>query len=209
MFAQTQDRTLAQTQDRVLAQVQAQETTLSDIFYKEIKQQSGKIKTIECSFSQTKQLPYLKAPAQTIGKFYCQNNNIAIEYDKPKGDCVIMTEQQCKTIVNGKTNIININSHPALKQLHSIILYSISGDIESMKKMFDIQISLSEKEYHLTLIPKQKSIREKAGTITLWFDKKDFSLSFLKTEKSSDDYVLYKFFDKKFNTSINEEHFNL
>jgi outer membrane lipoprotein-sorting protein len=176
-------------------------------FISDMENNRGKITTISCNFRQIKQLPYIKDPAKSSGKFYYQKGQMAILYDTPQGDCITMNERRCKTVVNGKSQTVATNSHPLLKQTYQIIQAAVSGDMKNIFNMFDVYISEMSIAYHVKLTPKQKSIKEKIAVIEMDFDKKDLSLSMLKTVKAENDFVKYEFFSKSFNSSIDEHYF--
>ena len=176
-------------------------------FISSIENNHNKITTVACRFRQTKQLPCLKNPAESTGNLYYKGGQIAIVYDKPEGDCVVMNERSCKTVVNGKSRIIATNSNRTLKQIYQIIQASVSGNIKTVFSVFDVNISETNSIYQVKLIPKQKNIKEKIAVIEMDFDKKDLSLSVLKTVKAENDFVRYDFFQKSFNKSVDENSF--
>jgi outer membrane lipoprotein-sorting protein len=198
------DVATATSEVAVMSETSTRVASAEEHFISDMENNRGKITTIACRFHQTKQLPYLKNPAKSTGDFYYQNGQIAILYNEPKGDCIIMNERHCKTVVNGKSQTVATNSHSALKQTYQIIQASISGNIKTIFNVFDMNVSETNTMYHIKLTPKQKSIKEKIAVIEMDFDKKDLSLSMLKTTKTENDFVKYEFFQKSFNKSINQ-----
>ncbi len=120
---------------------QTSSETVEKQFLTGIENNSRKFNTINCNFHQTKQHPYLKNPAKSTGKFQYKNGRVSIIYNEPQGDCIIMDEKECQTIVNGKSQIISTHSQPALKQIYQIIQASVSGNMKMIFDVFNVDIS--------------------------------------------------------------------
>ena len=186
---------------------QAQESALQD-FTQKLKENSDKISTIQCSFTQTRAVAVLAKDVVKSGKFYfAKPNNMLLAFND--GDHIKMTEEWFEMKTKGNTNAMKVSANPMLKNLNSILSACMIGDIEQMMRGFDAKVESDAKEWLVVMTPMRGKANAKVSQIELRFDKGDMSLNSMKMAEKTGDYTLYRFSNKSFNKAIDAKLFNI
>jgi outer membrane lipoprotein carrier protein len=84
----------------------------------------------------------------------------------------------------------------------------MTGDLDAVSTGFEINVVENSRTYDITLTPLKDRAMTMVKDIEMIFDRSDMSLSVLKMNEPSGDYVKYTFINKRFNTIVNENLFN-
>lgn len=197
----------------VLPQVAAQKDTtveLNDSFKKKLLEQSSATQSIVCKFRETKQIAMIEKPVVATGNFfYKKENNLALIYDDPKGDQIVMSNGKFKITSGGKTNVVSMNANSMLRQMNNMLTACFVGDISLLTAGAQSNYSETADTHQVEIRPTRKKVRDNMAVIWLVFDKQDMSLNSMKIESASGDYTEYQFTDKVLNAEVGTEHFNL
>lgn len=186
----------------------AQQTNLQQQFENELKSKNNNVTSIKCFFTQTREMSVLAKTVRKDGEFYyMQPSNLRLSFQD--GDYIKMTPTMFEMKTGSNRSSTKVSSNPMLKNLSSILSACVVGDFEKMVRGFDINIEQSQQEWIITMIPQRGKAASKISRIVLNFDKKDMSLNILKMEEKSGDYTMYRFYDKKFNDSVDNNLFNI
>lgn len=187
----------------------ASKDSLQLAFKHDFEKFSKEIKTIQCDFSHEKEMLVLENKVVMNGAFYYDcNGNIRLSYVEPKGNEIIFTKEQCMFSVAGKKTVISIKSNPMLRQLSSMLIASMTGNIEMFEMGWEIAYKQTNEEYILTLIPKNKRAEKMVSKIVLHFEKQSMSLSIMQMVEQGGNISKYKFKNKRFNESIKPSVFD-
>ena len=184
----------------------AQETTLSDTFRKELRAKNEGITSIKCRFVQTREVAVLANVVEKGGTFYfLQQGNILLAFDD--GDYIKMTSELFEMKTGGSISRAKVSSNPMLKNLSSVLSACMVGDLEQMTKGFTFGLESTDSEWVVSLVPQRGKAASKISRIEIRFDRRDMSLNVLRMEERSGDYTMYRFEQKQFNVTIDNELF--
>ena len=184
--------------------------TLKLEFEESFSKYSKEIKTIKCDFTQEKEVAFLENKVTMNGIFYYNSNgDICLDYNQPKGDKIIFTDEQFMIEITGKKTIAKIKSNPMLRQLGGMLVACMTGNIKMFENGWTINYSQSKEEYILSLSPLDKRASKMISKIVLNFVKKDMSLSKMQMIENGNNKSTYRFHNKKFNTDIDPSVFDL
>lgn len=188
--------------------VNAQDSALQKQFETEIKTKNENVTSIECKFKQTRKISFLKDVVDKDGAFhFLRPGNMLLAF--ADGDHIKMTESWFEMKTGENVSSTKVSSNPMLKNLSSILSACVVGDFRQMTKGFNIETSQTESEWIVRMIPSRGKAASKISGIILHFSKDDMSLNILRMEEKSGDYTMYEFFDKRFNTDIDSNLFNI
>lgn len=186
----------------------AQHANLHQQFEHELKSKNSNVTSIQCMFTQTREMAVLANTVKKSGEFYyMQPSNLLLSFRD--GDYIKMTATMFEMKTGSNISSTKVSSNPMLKNLNSVLSACVVGDFEKMVRGFDINVELSQSEWIVTMTPQKGKAASKISRVVLNFNKKDMSLNILKMEEKSGDYTMYRFFDKKFNGSVDNNLFNI
>ncbi len=170
-------------------------------------QKSNTTETIVSSFKQYKHLDFLSKDIISDGKLiFKAPNTIKWEYKTPFKYSVIFKNDQLLINDNGDKSQIDLSSNKSFKQLNSLIIKSVKGD------MFDesqFKISYFKKSnYIVKFDPIHKDLKSFINSFEITFDKITFDVLSVKMVESSEDYTLIKFIEQKLNSPVSDAIFN-
>ena len=179
----------------------------AEVFRKQLSESSRNINTIVCDFTQTTCISVLASEVNKKGEFTCcKPGNILLAFED--GDFIKFTDKSFAIKSAGKTMSKNINSNPMLKELKKILSACMTGDLVAVSTGFEINVVENSRTYDITLTPLKDRAMAMVESIEMIFNRSDMSLSVLKMNEPSGDYVKYTFINKRFNTIVNENLFN-
>lgn len=188
--------------------VRAQVNNIEHVFKSELKKKNESVTSIQCRFTQTREVSFLVDPVIKDGEFYfLKPNNMLLSFND--GDYIKMNSEwfEMKTADNVTTT--KVVSNPMLKNLHSILTACVVGDFDKISNGFMVNYVESAAEWTITLTPQRGKAASKISNIVIVFDKEDMSLNLLRIEEKSGDYTAYSFFNKLFNVTIDTHKFNI
>ncbi len=184
----------------------AQNKDLLQQFEEEIKIKNKEVITIECSFTQTQQSSVFLDLVKKNGTFYFkQPGSMLLQFEE--GDYIKMNDSWFEIKNANNSNVTKIASNPMLKNLRTILSACVVGDFMAMAKEFENNIERTAEEWVVTMSYKGGKRVSKIDRIVLHFDSRDMSLNLLKLEETSGDYIMYEFYQKKFNGTVDDNLF--
>ncbi len=188
----------------------AQQSTTEQEFNRQLEAVSSRNKTIKCDFKQTKKVKNIKQPMVSTGKFYYDNSgSMALVYDQPQGDKIIMGGDRFTIISMGRKAVNEASSNPMLSQVSNMMRACMTGDVSRLGRGWNSAVSDTGKNYEVTLTPSDRRIQKYLAHMVLLFNKSDMSLDSLLMEESSGGYTLYEFSGKQFNKTLDSAVFNV
>ena len=186
----------------------AQNSDLNMKFSQELKEKCQDVSNIECRFIQTRSASVLAQDANKHGRyFFLQPYNVLLAFDD--GDYIKITSTMFEIKQNGHVSATKVSSNPMLKSLNGILSACISGDASQITSGFDTEITASEDEFILKLLPPRGRTGKKATETLLVFNRKDMSLKLMKMTEPSGDFLQYEFYDVKYNADITPSIFDI
>lgn len=187
---------------------QAQSVDLTQQFQGELKAKNRDVTSIECRFEQLREVSVLADVARKEGDFYfvppCK---MLLKFDD--SDYIKMNDTHFAIKTKESVTTTKIASNPMLRNLNAILAACMVGNFDEMTRGFDVKISRSTSEWVVTLTPQRGKASAKVARIVIHFASGDMSLNSLKMEERSGDATTYLFTDKRFNTAIDNNIFNI
>ena len=171
---------------------------------------SQKNKTIECNFTQTKKIKNIRQPIIAQGRFFYDNSRLmAMIYDTPKGDRVIMSQDSFTVIAGGRTMVSESSSNPMMAQISYMMQACMSGDVTKLGHGWDMDITEQDFGYMIKIRPTDRRVQKYVNAMLLYFDKSDLTLDKLRIEERNDCYTEYEFKNKQLNGELDKSVFNI
>jgi outer membrane lipoprotein-sorting protein len=178
----------------------------SDI-QKKVVAATQKINTIQCDFTQEKNMSMLADKAISKGKFYFKKENkVRLEYLQPNKNLIVMNNGKMLIKDDKKTTQTDMHRSRMFQQLNNIIVGSISGSLFNSK---DFTVSFSETNtlVKAELKPVSKTLKNFLSTIVLFLDKKDFTAVIIEMNEPSGDNTILNFSSKEINGTVADSLF--
>lgn len=173
-----------------------------------INKAASALKSMECSFVQTKHLKMLNDKMVSKGKmFYKQPDKLRWEYTSPYQYQFIFNGT--KVYVGGKNrkDVIDTNSNKVFKEVARIMMSTVTGKALNSSADFDSDVADAGTFWKVTLTPKKKDIKQMFTKIELMFAKSNTMISSIDIYEKNGDRTNIKLNDIKTNGTINESLF--
>lgn len=178
------------------------------LFAQELKQKCSDLSSIECRFVQTRSASALAQEAEKRGKYYfLKPYRVLLAFDD--GDYIKITSAMFEIRQNGEVHATKVGSNPMLKSLNRMLAACISGDASQITSGFETEITATDEEFTLRLLPLRGRGGKRATETQLVFDRKDMSLKMMKITDATGDFLQYRFYEVKYNTELAPSLFDI
>jgi outer membrane lipoprotein-sorting protein len=177
-------------------------------FKQRFSESTKRTQTIEANFVQEKNLSVFSEKITTRGTFlFKKERRLRWEYTDPFHYLIIINNGTMVIQDEDKTNKIDVQSNKLFKELNSIIIGCVQGDLFNDVKKFQSSFLENRDNYLVKLKPAEKDLKEYLNEIQITLDKKDLLVTrFEMTEPSGDNTIIF-FKGRKINTNIPDEKF--
>lgn len=176
---------------------------------KKIIEASNKIISIQCDFSQEKNMSMLSEKVISKGKFYFKKESkVRLEYLLPVKNLIVMNSGKMLMKDDKKTSQMDMHRSKVFQQLNNIIVGSINGSLFTGKD-FSVCLSESNSLVKVELKPLSKILKNFLSTIVLVMDKKDFTATRIEMNESSGDNTILSFSSKEINGAVDDALFTV
>lgn len=175
---------------------------------KKINTAASGLKSMSCSFVQTKYLSLLNDKMVSEGAMYFkQPDKLRWEYKTPYSYMFIFNGT--KVYVGGKSrkDVIDTNTNKVFKEVARIMMSTVTGKALSNSADFSVDIESSGNFWIVTLIPKKKDLKQMFTKIGLSFTKSDTMISEINLYEKNGDRTNIKLNNISTNGTINETLF--
>ncbi len=162
----------------------------------QIRQQLGEaaaaLHTMQCDFTQTKQLSMLNAKITSGGRMYYQQpGKLRWEYTQPYAYTFILNGNKVLLKNNNRNDVIDVNQNKLFREIAQIMISSVVGNCLSDDRNFKTSISTTQKEWIATLLPLRKNMRQLFQKIILHFNRQQKMVSQVElVEKNGDKTII-------------------
>lgn len=162
----------------------------------QIRQQLGEaaaaLHTMQCDFTQTKQLSMLNTKITSGGRMYYQQpGKLRWEYTQPYAYTFILNGNKVLLKNNNRNDVIDVNQSKLFREIAQVMLSSVVGNCLSDDKNFKTSISATQKEWIATLLPLRKNMRQLFQKIILHFNRQQKMVSQVElVEKNGDKTII-------------------
>ena len=171
---------------------------------------SKNLTTIESNFTQKKYMSVLTEPSESNG-YFCYKNGTMIrwEYIEPFKYLIVINNGRLAVHDENKTNSYDLTSNKAFLEMNSKLGKILQGNVFIDQNDFACMFFENSQNYKLVLTPKAKAHTGFFSRVILYFDKKIFSVSRVVILELSGDKTDIEFTDRKINSPVPDEKFNL
>jgi len=165
--------------------------------------------SIQCDFTQEKNLSMLSDKIVSTGKFWFKRENmVRMEYEKPSYYLLVINGNNIKTKDGQKENKVSAKSNKVFEQVNKMMIDCVQGTALD-NKSFTTKVFEGDKSYLVELTPTVKSLQSIFKTINLYVDKKDYSVVKMDMLEQSGDNTLISFLHKQMNVNIPDALFSV
>jgi outer membrane lipoprotein-sorting protein len=177
-------------------------------FKVKLETMTDKVDAIESDFIQEKSLSILASKIVSKGHFiYKKDNNIRWEYIQPYRYLIIISNNKIFIKEDQSQKQYDIQSNTMFREMNNFISGCIQGDILKNEKDYTTGYFEDEKNYFVSLIPRQEAMRKMLNEVQIWFNKVDLTVSRISMIEAGGDYTKIDFINKKLNTEISGDKF--
>lgn len=173
-----------------------------------INASASKMKSMSCTFTQTKHLSLLSDKMVSSGKmYYKQPNKLRWEYTSPYDYLFVFNGTKVYVGNKSKKDVIDTNTNKIFKEIARIMMNTVTGKALSNKTDFTISITGNSTSWIVTLIPKKKDMKQMFSKIELIFNKSNTMISEINIFEKNNDRTNIKLANIVNNGSVNENYF--
>lgn len=173
-----------------------------------INKATSGLKSMSCSFTQTKHLSLLSDKMVSEGKMsYKQPNKLRWEYTSPYQYLFIFNGTKVYVGNKSRKDVIDTNSNKLFKEVARIMMSTVTGTALSNAADFSVSVEDGKTSWNVTLIPKKKEMKKMFTRIVLSFSKSDLMISEINLHEKNNDRTNIRLRNIKTNIAINENLF--
>jgi len=171
-----------------------------------VKAHAASVNTLLSDFTQYKHLDFLANDIETSGKLAFKSpNTVKWEYTRPFIYSVLFKNEKLFINDEGKKSNVDIGSNKMFKQLNSLIINSIKGDMFDDNE-FDIVYFKKETNSEVHFSPKEDKFSKYIKTFHIIFNNEGHVVE-LKMIEPSDDYTRIVFSNRTINIALSDAIF--
>lgn len=175
-----------------------------------INKAASGLKTMSCSFTQTKHLSMLNDKMVSGGKmYYKQPNKLRWEYTTPYQYLFIFNGTKVYVGNKSRKNVIDTNTNRVFKEVARIMMSTVTGTALSKSNEFTIDVAETNSSWQVTLVPKKKEVKKMFSQIILIFNKSNLMIAEINIYEKNNDRTNIKLKGISTNRNVNETLFNI
>lgn len=178
-----------------------------DVISRINKAASG-LKSMNCSFTQTKYLSLLSDKMVSQGKmYYKQPNKLRWEYTSPYQYLFIFNGTKVYVGNKSRKDIIDTQSNKIFKEVARIMMSTVTGTALSNSSDFSVDVADGNAIWKVTLVPKKKEMKKMFTKIELSFNKPDLMIAEINIYEKNNDRTNIRLKNITKNVTVNESLF--
>jgi len=175
-----------------------------------IKSANIQIKSVESAFKETK---VLKANGKKVEKsgtcYFVATTKLAMHYSQPTGEKMVINGKDMLIIRDGKTRSFNTDKNARMKNLSTILLCSVHGEIEKLCQEVSATYTATEKgDSYCVVIKATKKSSKGYSLIEITYSKADGLIKQMVMTENSGDVTTYTLSGAVKNKAIAESNFS-
>lgn len=166
------------------------------------------MKSMTCSFTQTKHLSMLSDKMVSEGRmYYRQSGRLRWEYTSPYQYLFVLNGT--KVYVGGKSrkDVIDTSGNRIFKEIARIMMSTVTGTALSSSSDFSVDVADGKSVWLVTLVPAKKEMKKMFTKIVLSFAKSDLLISEINIHEKNSDRTNIKLKNVKINGTVNDSLF--
>lgn len=175
---------------------------------KKINATASGLKSMSCSFVQTKHISLLSDKMVSEGNmYYSQPSKLRWEYTSPYKYLFIFNGTKVYVGNNSKKDVIDTNTNKVFKEVARIMMNTVTGKALSNTSDFTVNAEDAQTSWRITLVPKKKELKQMFAEIEMFFNKSNNMISELNIVEKNKDKTNIKFSDISTNKTLNANLF--
>lgn len=175
-----------------------------------IKNANAQIKTIESSFKESKKL---KANGKVIDKqgtfYFSATCKLSMLYSNPEGEKTVINGKDMLLIHDGKTRTFKTDKNARMRNLSTILLCAVHGEIEKLCEDVSATYTATEKgDSYFVVINATKKSGKGYSKIEITYAKADGLIKQMVMTENSGDVTTYTLSGAVKNKAIAESNFS-
>lgn len=173
-----------------------------------INRAASGLKSMSCTFTQTKFLSLLSDKMVSTGKMYYRRpNKLRWEYTNPYQYLFIFNGNKVYVGNKSRKDVIDTNNNKIFKEVARIMMSTVTGTALSNSSDFAIDVADVNTKWQITLVPKKKEMKKMFSKIVLSFNKSNLMISEINIYEKNNDRTNIKLNNIKNNSAVNETLF--
>lgn len=173
-----------------------------------INKAAAGLKSMNCSFTQTKYLSLLSDKMVSEGKMsYKQSNKLRWEYTSPYKYLFIFNGTKVYVGNKSRKDVIDTKNNKVFKEVARIMMSTVTGTALSNSSDFSIDVADVKSIWKVTLIPKKKEMKKMFTKIELSFNKSNLMIAEINIYEKNNDRTNIRLKNISTNVAVNESLF--
>lgn len=174
----------------------------------QINKAAASMRSMSCSFTQTKHLALLSDKMTSQGKmYYKQPEKLRWEYTSPYQFLFIFNGTKVYVGNKSRKDVIDTKTNKVFKEVARIMMSTVTGTALSNTGDFTIDVADTPSAWQVTLLPKKKEMKMMFAKVLLTFSKADKMISEVTIFEKNNDRTNIKFRNIQTNQQLNEALF--
>lgn len=166
------------------------------------------MKTMTCSFVQTKQLSMLNDKMVSRGRMlYKQPDKLRWEYSSPYSYIFILNGTKVYVGTSDHKDVIDTTQNKIFKEVARIMMSTVTGKALSNTVDFTVSVTSTDSTWEVTLLPRKKEMKQMFSKINLMFGKSKMMISEINIYEKNGDRTNIKLTNIVANGTVNESAF--
>lgn len=177
---------------------------------KEISDAASRIRTMQCSFVQTKHVKMLNDRLVSKGQMHFRaGDRLRWAYTSPYQYTFVLNGDKVKLSKGKRSDVINTAGNKLFREIARIMMNSVVGKCLTDDKDFSSRVSATSTEYVATLTPRRKELKSMFSLITLRFDRKRAMVTSVELSEKNGDKTVIRLENVKTNTPLSDALFKI
>lgn len=173
-----------------------------------INKSAAGLKSMSCSFTQTKHLSLLSDKMVSEGKMsYKQPDKLRWEYTSPYQYLFIFNGTKVYVGNKSRKDVIDTQTNKVFKEVARIMMSTVTGTALSNSTDFSIDVVNDSSTWKVILIPKKKEMKSMFVKIELSFNKSNLMIKEINIYEKNNDRTNIRLKDISTNITLNESLF--
>lgn len=173
-----------------------------------INKAAAGLKSMNCSFTQTKYLSLLSDKMVSEGKMsYKQSNKLRWEYTSPYKYLFIFNGTKVYVGNKSRKDVIDTKTNKVFKEVARIMMSTVTGTALSNSSDFSIDVADGKSVWKVTLTPKKKERKKMFTKIELSFNKSNLMIAEINIYEKNNDRTNIRLKNISTNVAVNESLF--